>query len=536
MIQFCYIYSLVCFQTNITISLDIQTRSLIFKAWPRTDSSTELNVCKQLNGDLYKLSIQTGSYIYSLSQLKTYGVSSLIDITIPCDDLVNNCATAFKATSAIYIMEFQNAQVVINEAAQNLKRVDFNRKNCVLNPKLLYGQNIQISPGVFSNEYQFSGTPTQICKFPLDSISILTANDPTQKKAVITFTAYPNFTLTSQQYSVSLSTLFLQGTYPCVIMSTPEMVSWCDNMIQTLATQSFGYNQVQYFVPGIVPNRDGTISRGVNYSISYETNVVTNTLQTTFDCYSSQNIMLYANTILLTNTMNTAINYCNTTMSSFLGFEYDKIVTRIIFQENEDFRIGQVFILDFTTKSQILNSSSEWLDCDLSTNVTYCKEVLAQQSTISSYQLSAQQLIYKNDVLLKIFPLSPTLSVSCLQDATAEISDTQACVNITNICSNDTSNQRFIFSFRSSNNFINISTQAEFPNTESRYCVNQVFTREQAAEISGGSVQIGSSQVPISSSSDGTAVVAVKNIQWIVVGVAVIVAITVIVGIFKPFM
>ncbi|CAL5981527.1 Conserved_hypothetical protein [Hexamita inflata] len=533
MIQFCVVQTLVCFQTNVTVSLDVQTRSLIFKAWPRTDSSTELNVCKQLSGDLYKLSIQMGSYTYALSQLQTYGVRASIDITIPCADLVNNCASAFKATSAIYVMEFQNAKVVVNEAAQNLRIVDFNRKDCVRDPKLLYGQNIQIAPGVLSNVFKFSGTPTQICKYPLDSMATLIANDPTQKKAVIKYSAYPNFNLESVQFSVTLSMLFQQGTYPCVMMPSSEKISWCNSMIQTFATESFGYNQVQYFVPGKVPNRDGTITRVANYSISYETNVVVNTLQATFDCYSSQNILLYANTLLLTNTMNPAINYCNTTMSSFIGFTYDKVVTRVIFQENEDFRTGKMFILDFTTRSQVLNSSSEWLDCDLSTNATYCKKILEQQSIISTFQLSAQQLIYKNDVLLKIFPLSPTLSVSCLQDATALISDSQACVSITNICSNATSNQQFTFSFKSAQD-VNIITQAEFPNSESRYCSNSVFSREQVRGITGGVVQIGSSFVPISSFSDGTAVLAVKNVQWLVLMVVVVMGLIVAVGIFKP--
>ncbi|CAL6080268.1 Conserved_hypothetical protein [Hexamita inflata] len=532
MIQFCVILPLVCFQTNVTVSLDVQTRSLIFKAWPRTDSSTELNVCKQLSGDLYKLSIQTGSYTYALSQLQTYGVGTSIDITIPCGDLVNNCASAFKATSAIYVMEFQNAKVVVNEAAQNLRRVDFNRKDCVRDSKLLYGQNIQIAPGVFSNVFKFSGTPTQICKYPLDSIATLIANDSTQKKAVVQYFAYPDYSMGSIQFSVSLQTLFQKGTFPCVMLAS-EIVAWCNNMIQTLATQSFGYNQVQYFVPGKIPNRDGTITRVANYSISYETNVVVNTLQASFDCYLSQNILMYANTLLLSNTMNPAINYCNTTMSSFIGFSYDKMVTRVIFQENEDFRTGKVFILDFTTRSQVLNSTSEWLDCDLSTNATYCKEVLAQQSIISTFQQSAQQLIYKNDVLLKIFPLSPTLSVSCLQDATSLISDSQACVSITNICQNATSNQQFTFSFKSAQD-VNITTQAEFPNSDSVYCVNSVFSREQARGITGGVVQIGSSLVPISFFSDGTAIEPVKNVQWLVLMVGVVMGLIVAVGIYKP--
>ncbi|CAL6061659.1 Conserved_hypothetical protein [Hexamita inflata] len=527
--------ALVCFYTNNTVYLDVQTRSLIFKAWPRTDQSTEMNVCKQLSGDLYKLSIQTGSFTYTLSQPQIYNVNSPIDVIIPCGDQINNCASAFKAKSAIYIMEFQNANFIINEAAQNLRRVDFNRKNCVQNPKLLYGQNVQLAPGVLSNVFKFSGTPTQICKYPLDSQTTVNSNDSTKKTAVVKFYAFPDYLMESQQYREPLSELIQQAAYPCVMMPSSDLQQWCDNMIKNLATQSFGYNQVQYFVPGKIPNRDGSITRDYNYSISYETNEVVNTLHESFDCYSGQNIMLYANTLLLTNIMNPQINNCNTTMSSFLGFNYDKMVTRIIFQENEDFRIGQVFILDFITRSQVLNSSAEWLDCDISTNVSYCKEVLSQQSIISKYQLSAYQLFYNKDLLLKILPLQPELSISCLQEAFAQISDSQACVTINNICYNATSNQQYKFSFSNSSDYIlNISTQAVFPNSESKYCVNGAFSRKLAGEITGGVVHIGSDLVPIGSSTDQTQILAVNNIQWILLGIAVVMGILVTVGIFKP--
>ncbi|CAL6108743.1 Conserved_hypothetical protein [Hexamita inflata] len=530
MIHFCVVQSLVCFQTNVTVSLDVQTRSLIFKAWPRTDQSAELNVCKQLSGDLFQLSIQTGAYTYVLSQLQKYDIRASINVIIPCNDSVNKCSFAFKASSAIYIMRFQNTQVEINEAVQNLRRVDFNRKDCVRNPELLYGQNVKIAPGVISNVFKFSGTPTQICKYPLDSVV-----NPALKKALILFFAYPDYIIDSPQNSIPLSTLIQQSIYPCVMMPTPERVQWCNNMIQMIATESFAYNQVQYFVPGKIPNRNGTITRETNYTITYETNVVTNTLQSTFDCYSSQNIMLYSNTLLLTNTMNPAINYCNTTMSSFIGVAYDKVVTRVIFQEFEDFRKGNVYILDFNTKSQVLNSSSEWLDCNLSTNTTYCMEVLALYSTLKTYKFSVQQLIYNNGDILKIFPLSPSLSISCLQNASAQIQDTQACVSISKICSNTTNNKQFTFSFSSSTNTIILSTYAQFPNSENNYCVDGHFTRKQAQEITGGTVKIDQNFVPIITSVDKTDVLDVQNIQWIIVGVVTVMTILVVVGIFKPF-
>ncbi|CAL6081847.1 Hypothetical_protein [Hexamita inflata] len=127
---------------------------------------------------------------------------------------------------------------------------------------------------------------------------------------------------------------------------------------------------MQYIVPGKIPNRDGTLTRVGNYISVYQSNQVKNALQVTFDCYSSQSIKLYGKSLLLTNTMNPAMLYCSNPMSAF-NFSYDKIVTRVSFQEFEDFRTGYVLTLDFTT-SQVLNSSFEWLSCSDSINELYC--------------------------------------------------------------------------------------------------------------------------------------------------------------------
>ncbi|CAL6085947.1 Conserved_hypothetical protein [Hexamita inflata] len=527
------VYALLCFQTNTTVVLDVQTRQLVFKAWPRDDDSRELSVCRQLNGDMFKLSVQTGTYTYELSSLQTYDVAKQIEISIPC--AAGTCDDAFKAKSAIYTMEFQEAKQTITEAASNLRRLDFNRKACVDNPALQFGQNIQIAPGLFSNVFKITGIPKN-CKYPLDTLATLVANNPLDKKATVNFFAYPNFAMESAQYSVTLAQLFTKGTYPCVMMPSPEVTAWCNNMVNTLATSSFGYNQMQYFVPGKIPSRDGTLTRVSNYSVIFQSNQVKNTLQATFDCYSGQSLTIYGSTLLLANQMNPAMVSCKNDMHTFVGAAYDEMITRVIFQQYEDFRAGQVYTVDFRSESQTLNSSSEWLDCKYSLDEEYCRDVLGKGQELQHYYLNVQQLIYKDGKITKIFPLSPTLSLSCVQSASAQIMDSQACVSLASICdSTSKSNQQLTLSFGDSglysSNLLNITAQAEYPNADGLYCFNHGFSRAQITkftdEISGsvtGVLQIGVSKVPVQTVTDASQVQPVKNIQWFVLGTAVFAA------------
>ncbi|CAL6067079.1 Conserved_hypothetical protein [Hexamita inflata] len=533
MIIFIYALNLLCFQTNTTVILDVQTRQLIFNAFPRTDDSRELKVCKQLNGDMYKLSVQTGTFNYVLSSLQQYDYTKEIEIRIPCDDLVTNCNSAFKAKSAIYTMEFQEAKQTITEAASNLRRLDFNRKACINNVQLLYGQNLTIPVIGVSDIFQISGTPS-VCKYPLDSQTTIDANNPLDKKAMINFYAYPSFQQYSPQYSLKPAQMLQNSKFPCVMMPTAETIAWCKNMVQTLATSSFGYLNMQYIVPGKIPNRDGTLTRVGNYISVYQSNQVKNALQATFDCYSSQSIKLYGKSLLLTNTMNPAMVYCSNPMSAFIPLSYDKMVTRVSFQEFEDFRTGQVFTLDFTTPSQVLNSSFEWLSCSDSVNETYCEEVLQKSSTISSYYLNAQQLIYKNNQIVKIYPLTTTLQTNCYMDSSASVSNDQVCVSVTNVCSGQAqSNQQFIYSFPS----LNITSQAPFPNTENKYCAKHQFDSITIQQLVNqrGVVLVNDLKIQISSVTDDSVVKSVKNIQWFVLGTAVFIAVFVGLSVWKPW-
>ncbi|CAL5993124.1 Conserved_hypothetical protein [Hexamita inflata] len=549
MLQLQISFALLCFEANTTVLLDVQTRVLVFKAWPRTDDSREVDICKQLNGDMYKLSVQTGTYLYVLDQLQTYDFTKTIEIQVTCTDAVTNCAAAFKAKSAIYNMIYQDAKQTITEAASNLRRLDFNRKACIGSPALLYSQNETIAPGVISNGFQLSGIP-KYCKYPLDTAAIVAANVTATKKAIFSLYAFPNLTFSTTTFSLTTTDLLQYTKQNCVYQSTPANIAWCNGMVKTLASQSFGYTNMQYYVPAKVPNRDGTITRTTNYSSVYQSNLVKSALQASFDCYSSQNIQIYANTMLLTNILNPSAVNCILPMKDFVGITYDKMITRISFQQNEDFRIGQVFTLDFVTQSQMLNTSQEWLSCSASTNETYCNEVLSKSSIISKYYLNAQQLFYSSDNITKIIPISPTMQMSCQSDATVKVMDTQACVSITNVCQNNittSKTQQFTYSFGNqgsySENILNISTNAIFPNSENKYCVNydfsadqiSILTNEKTDSPTSGVLTIGSIKIPIAKAVDASTILPVQKIWLLIVGISGFTIILVGFSFWKPW-
>ncbi|CAL6024432.1 Conserved_hypothetical protein [Hexamita inflata] len=544
MIHIQNVLSLLCFQSNTTVLLDVQTRELVFKAWPRTDQTRETNICNSLNGDIYLFSVQVGTQIYVFDHLQIFDSSKYIQITIPCSE-TDKCKQAFKANSAVYTMEFQEANQIVKEVAQNLRRLDFNRKACADHVQLLYAKDYEISPGVLSHVYKMDGIP-KYCKYPIDLDATINAHNYSNAKAKLLFQAYPSFGLIQTMFSVTPDYLNENNGIACIRLPTPELKTWCNNMVQTFATQSFGFAKMQYFVPGIIPERDGSLSRIINYTTIYQTNKVVNAYEDTFDCYSHQSLLIYDQTLLLTNTMNPNMIYCNQQIQDYVGIEYDQIITRITFQQNEDFKNGDVYTIDFKTKSQIFNTSFEWLSCNIAINQTQCKEIILNKQIMIKYILNAQQLIYKNNNIVKIFPLNPTMSLSCYSDAQVEIYNTQSCVKILNNCQTDIQNQnieQIIYSFGNngaySNNLLNISSFVLFPNLNNTYCINFNFSDQLTTDIvnqftrqPSGALQIGNIYVPISFVIDNSKFQKVENIQWIVVAVAIVTILVISIGLY----
>ncbi|CAL6051108.1 Conserved_hypothetical protein [Hexamita inflata] len=540
-----------CFQSNTTVMLDVQTRDAVFKAWPRADATRETELCGKLKGDMFKLSIQTGAYEYVLNTLQSYDPAKYIEIRLPCTEVIlgvpGTCATAFKAKSAIYTMDFQEAKQNVSEAASNLRKLDFDRKACFQNPRLDVGQQFQVTSTIKSDIFKFVAGTTN-CKYPLDSAGTITGNNPADKKSMLKFFGYPNFTLVSPMFSFSPKTFISMGAYPCSRMPSPAAQAWCSGMVNNLAVQSFNYFQMNYTISGKIPNRDGSLTRIGNYSTMMESNTVRNMNQQYFDCYDSQILTIDLQSMRLKNSLKSPTVNCSKPIKTLVG-DFDKMVTRISFQEFQDFRLGNVYTIDFQTKSQVINSTDEWLTCDQSTNQTHCLEVLGK-SGLSQMYLNAQQLFYKAEAINLLMALTVTPQFSCFQNASFGLSNDQVCAEFTQSCQASglaAGSNQFTFSFgdtgKFGNNLLNVSTQGTFSTANNKYCANHAFSTAQIAQLVNadgagavtGSLKIGSVQIPVAVITDNSAMQQVKNIQWFVVGTAALILVFTGIGLWKQW-
>ncbi|CAL5979248.1 Conserved_hypothetical protein [Hexamita inflata] len=534
-------YQLRCFLSNTTVMLDVQTRDAVFKAWPRTDATRETELCGKLKGDMFKLSIQTGAYEYVLNTLQSYDPAKYIEIRLPCTEVIlgvpGTCATAFKAKSAIYTMDFQEAKQNVTEAASNLRKLDFDRKACFQNARMDLKINAVISPTVTSNAFQFVAD-SRNCRYPLDSSAKIALNNQADKKSTLTFSGYPSYSFKDNRYSVPINTFLSQSIAPCAMIPVPAAVKGCSKMVADLAIRSQNYFVMNYTVPGIIPNRDGTLTRSVSYTNLMESNIIKSINQQQFDCYTSQKLDINYGSIHLINVLKSPTVNCSKPIKTLVG-DFDKMVTRISFQEFQDFRLGNVYTIDFQTKSQVINSSSEWLTCDQSTNQTHCLEVLGK-SGLSKMYLNAQQLFYKAEAINLLMALTVTPSFSCFQNASFGLSNDQVCAEFAQSCQASglsAGSNQFTFSFgdigKFGNNLLNVSTQGTFSTSNNKYCANHAFSTAQIAQLVNadgagavtGSLKIGSVQIPVAVITDNSAMQQVKNIQWVVVGTAALIVV-----------
>ncbi|CAL6090878.1 Conserved_hypothetical protein [Hexamita inflata] len=531
MLKLIYVFGLLCFKSNTTVMLDMQTRELIFKAWPRNDESREFLMCKQLNGDSYKLSIQVGAYKYVYPQLVLYAVNKNIQISIPCTEMPpNNCQLAFKAKSAIFTMEYQLGKQNVTEVVSNLRRLDFNRSACGVNTTIVSGKNVNLGPSfgnLITNVFIFNAH-TQACRYPIDQPSVIAANNPADKKAIMHFVGWPVYFLVTPFYSLTPEIFMQNQFYPCELLkyftTEPGVVEACNDMSNFFTTSSFAYYSIKYSVPGLVPNRDGKLTRLVNYTSMYESNKKQDTLDSMFDCYSNQSIIIFEQQMLLSNTINESMQFCKLPIHDYIQYPFDRQVTRIIFQQNEDFRVGNTYTIDFVSQTQVLNSSFQWLSCEDAINISLCQQMLSMKGDLNNFVLRAQQLFYKNGKVVQLVQLNPSLQLSCTPKATTEVQNDQICTQIENSCDNSLlkqANYQFLYSFLTVNGEQNLSTLGMYPSSGDKYCAYHNFSQMQIQSIMKGYLRINKEFIPINQVTDKTKAENVQNIIYIVVGVAV---------------
>ncbi|CAL6001923.1 Hypothetical_protein [Hexamita inflata] len=321
--------------------------------------------------------------------------------------------------------------------------------------------------------------------------------------------------------------------YTILLAYVTIYIQVCTNMVDTLTKQSFSYLQTNYTAPGLIPNRDGTLTRVENYTTIMESNEVVNVNLQQFDCYNSQSLTIDEQSIHIKNNLKSPMVNCSKPIKDLVG-DFDTMITRIIFQEYSDFRYGNVFTIDFRTDTQVLNNTNQWFTCDQSYNKSSCLSVLSM-SNLSKLYLKAQQIFYKNNSPVLLLALTVNSSFSCFKNSKFSLFNDQICAEFQQNCQNSgiIGSNQFVFSFgnigKFGNNLLNISTQGTFSETQNKYCANYNFDKNQIKQFTNvdgtqevtGSLQIGAIQVPVSIINDNSKVQSMNGILWILVATVV---------------
>ncbi|CAL6015465.1 Conserved_hypothetical protein [Hexamita inflata] len=482
-------FLLRCFQQNTTVVLDVQTREAVLKAWPREDVTKETELCEKLKGYAFELSIETGAYEYSLQTPLIFDPNKIISIKLPCAEVALDtgvCASAFQAKSAIYTMNFKEIDQNVIEVVYNLRRLDFNRKACFINQRIEVGKQIEVRPGVVQDVFKFIGN-AQNCKYPVSLSATITQGNVQDQKATISFFGYPNYNFSGSSYSFAPDVLDegISNAFQCSDTSTNVRRDWCSQMVQALSTQSYTYFQINVTFPGLIPNRDGTITREINYTMIIESNEIRNVNLNYLDCFKNQTVKLYRRNLRLITNLNKSMIQCAKLINQIIDFDY--FATRIIFKQYSDFRTGEVHQIDFKSSIQVLNATNELLPCIRSSNETQCYEILAKRQQLLNYYTVVQKIFYKNDQIINILPLQVTCEVSVFSNMSYYLYDNQVCATFNQSGPIDvpTGTAHFTFSFGddgiNANNQLNITTMATFPNKLHKYCADYNFTQQQLA-------------------------------------------------------
>ncbi|CAL6084179.1 Conserved_hypothetical protein [Hexamita inflata] len=530
MLQLVFSIQLQCFYPNTTALLDVQTRELVFSAWHAIDSSRDSKVCDDFSGQMFQFSVQVSSVEYKYSILEVFDRRIPISIRISCTQ-VDKCVDAFKAKSALYTIDFQETNHQVTQVVSNLRRLEFNRHECYKNTALLWGRQITLQNGLKTDLFKLTAVP-QNCKYPTDPLPVLASGNPALKSAYLDMFTYPNFSLQAMQYRVN-PTMFIQNAiYPCQMMPNQAEIDLCNEMTRTLEKETAGYMKLVYSVPGSIPDRNGNLGRMINYTSLIESNEVKNVLSSQIDCFSAQQISLFNQKALLQNTLNETKINCNKQMNELIG-NFDQMIIRVELQENKDFRTGKVFKLDFQVKSQLMNSSFEWLECQ----DNYCKEVLKNSKTYQNYFVNAHYLFTKNEQIVKLVPMSATLKVSQYSIA-ASLSNTEVCTNITQKWSStevEIEDGMYQLTYYIAGEQI-ASVNTLFQGSQQKYCAYHNFSSTNITNYVSqtGVLTIGTQMYPMDAITDSSQSMNVKNIQYIVYGTVVLVFIFVVCNIIKP--
>ncbi|CAL6030628.1 Conserved_hypothetical protein [Hexamita inflata] len=408
-----YALQLNCFATNASIVVVVQSNSLILNMYPLDDNSTEQQLCKQLNTLTFQATVLFGVSNYSLGSVSTYSTTTPLSLTFACQD---GCAAALAATSASYSFFFSQANVNIQDTISSFQIERYNRVSCIANPTISFDS--------VNNVLIIHGTDNG-CKLPYIAA----------KSVQVILSAYPDIVLyksLSLAGITNLQQVLDNLVIDCMNDYTDTEQRSCQRLIEQFTSQS-NYAELTLQFPGLVPDNStvSTYVRDSPFSIYTEISTMSDNFVNKFDCYSSQSIIMYKDTLRLSMEINQSKLHCLQPMQTYIG-SYDQTRTVIQVQDNPDFRLSKTVQFTFMNSIYDFSTADVYLSCqDEQEGVKKCLNKLEMARNMSSWTSFIERRFYKNGNVVQAFQ---TLSSSRLAkldyNAAINISKTQVCINI----------------------------------------------------------------------------------------------------------
>ncbi|CAL5993000.1 Conserved_hypothetical protein [Hexamita inflata] len=476
--MFEYIISLQlnCFTSNISLLLSAQTRTATFTAQVLKDGSQENLLCQQLDNSVYNAKIILGSYTYTQNSL-TFSASKNLSIVFTCSQAgITGCSAAFQATSASFQFMFPSSNIIVEDSIPDLKIDMYNRANCITN-QYISADNTQWTIQVIATN---SG-----CKVPIDQ----------SKTAQVTLTAYPDFQFTKflplTGFS-SLSQVFQNIVFNCMTDFTGTMQRTCQRAIEFFINEVNCFAELTIEFPGTIPdNTSLSYSRESAYSLNVKVLTISSSFVQQFDCFASQQAVLFDNMIRLNLPYNSSRINCLKPMNEFIG-DFDRIEYILQIQSDLNFLEAKIITFNFTNAIIDFSSQRPWLACQLEASGTQnCTNKLTQTRSLPQMYAFMVRTFYKGNQVVRTVTSSVSTRYSTVISATVNISRTQFCFHTTDYFKGKTTVQmRFqlmagapYYSEFGHEYVLDVRGQIQYPIPEQIYCLNYELNESQTLPI-----------------------------------------------------
>ncbi|CAL6065882.1 Conserved_hypothetical protein [Hexamita inflata] len=247
--------------------------------------------------------------------------------------------------------------------------------------------------------------------------------------------AYPDIIIYKSMSLAGISTLqqlIDNLIIDCINDYTDTEQRTCQRLIEQFTSQS-NYAELTLHFPGLIPDNFtiSSYSRDSPFSIYTEISTMSNFFVNNFDCFTSQQLIMFKDTIRIDLPINSTRVHCAQPIQQFIGsYDQSRIVIQI--QDNPDFRQSTIVQFTFTNAIFDFNTAFVYLQCgDELEGSEKCASKLAIARKMTFWTSFIERKFYKNDNVVQSFQTLSTARLAKFDyNAIVNISKTKLCVSI----------------------------------------------------------------------------------------------------------